>query len=112
MRTQVNPVTGEKQHIAMSVDEEKALGLQAAPKMAEEMGGEVPANDPRQQVVSQVGRPDDGTDTTTFNNIEFQVDLKPPSSWKTARGKNDLIQKMNQALRRYPGVAFNFSQNI
>lgn len=56
MRTQVNPVTGEKQHIAMSVDEEKALGLQAAPKMAAEMGGDVPDSDPRQQVVSQVGQ--------------------------------------------------------
>lgn len=56
MRTQVNPVTGEKQHIAMSVDEEKALGLEAAPKMAAEMGGDVPDDDPRQQVVSQVGQ--------------------------------------------------------
>ncbi|HXZ78668.1 MAG TPA: efflux RND transporter permease subunit, partial [Terriglobales bacterium] len=65
-----------------------------------------------QQVVSQVGRPDDGTDTTTFNNIEFQVDLKPQSRWKTASTKDELIQKMNGALRRYPGVAFNFSQNI
>ncbi len=65
-----------------------------------------------QQVVSQVGRPDDGTDTTTFNNVEFQVDLKPESSWKTARSKDDLIQMMNEALSRYPGVAFNFSQNI
>jgi len=65
-----------------------------------------------EQVVSQVGRPDDGTDTTTFNNVEFQVDLKPQSSWKTARSKDELIQKMNDALGRYPGVAFNFSQNI
>lgn len=64
------------------------------------------------QVVSQVGRPDDGTDTTTFNNVEFQVDLKPQSSWKKARSKDELIQRMNEALQRYPGVAFNFSQNI
>jgi cobalt-zinc-cadmium resistance protein CzcA len=65
-----------------------------------------------QQVVSQVGRPDDGTDTTTFNDIEFQVDLKPQSAWKTARNKDELVEKMNEALQRYPGVAFNFSQNI
>ena len=56
MRTQVNPVTGEKQHIAMSVDEEKALGLQAAPQMEEKMGGDVPSSDPRARVVSQVGQ--------------------------------------------------------
>ena len=64
------------------------------------------------QVVSQAGRPDDGTDTTTFNNIEFQVDLKPQSSWKSALTKDELIEHMNTALSRYPGVAFNFSQNI
>jgi heavy metal efflux system protein len=64
------------------------------------------------QVVSQAGRPDDGTDTTTFNNIEFEVDLKPQSEWTTVHSKDELIDKMNQALAKYPGVSFNFSQNI
>ena len=36
------------------------------------------------QVVSQMGRPDDGTDVTTFNNIEFMVSLKTPSQWPPA----------------------------
>ena len=46
--TQVNPVTGEKQRVAMSVDQEMALGLQAAPEMASKMGGDVdPGEDPR-----------------------------------------------------------------
>ena len=64
------------------------------------------------QVVSQAGRPDDGTDTTTFNNIEFEVDLKPQSQWTTVHSKDELIDKMNKALAVYPGVSFNFSQNI
>jgi cobalt-zinc-cadmium resistance protein CzcA len=64
------------------------------------------------QVVSQVGRPDDGTDTTTFNNIEFEVDLKPQSQWTTARNKDDLIDQMDRQLAVYPGVSLNFSQNI
>ena len=64
------------------------------------------------QLVSQVGRPDDGTDPSTFNNLEFLVDLKPESSWKDARSKDELIHQMSRALERYPGVAFNFSQNI
>src|SRR5215470_13258113 len=56
-RTQVNPVTGEKQHVAMSVDQEMALGLQAAPEMANKMGGEVnPREDPRAALVDEVGR--------------------------------------------------------
>jgi predicted Zn-dependent protease len=57
MRTQVNPVTGEKQHIAMSVDDEKALGVQAAPQMAQKMGGVIdPRRDERARIVSEVGR--------------------------------------------------------
>jgi heavy metal efflux system protein len=80
--------------------------------LADEMRGILRSFPEVQQVVSQVGRPDDGTDTTTFNNAEFQVDLKPQSSWKSAHSKDDLIQQMNEALGRYPGVAFNFSQNI
>jgi len=83
-----------------------------AAHLADEMRGTLQSFPEVEQVVSQVGRPDDGTDTTTFNNVEFQVDLKPQSSWKTARSKDELIQKMNDALGRYPGVAFNFSQNI
>jgi beta-barrel assembly-enhancing protease len=55
--TQVNPVTGEKQRVAMSVDQEMALGLQAAPQMASQMGGDVePGEDPRAALVDEVGR--------------------------------------------------------
>lgn len=55
-RTEVNPVTGEKQRVAMSVDQEKALGLQAAPQMAAEMGGELdPASNPEARLVDEVG---------------------------------------------------------
>ena len=54
-QTQVNPVTGEKQHIALSVDQEKVLGLQAAPEMAAQMGGETSPSDPDAQRVAAVG---------------------------------------------------------
>ena len=50
-------MTGEKQHIAMSVDQEMTLGLQAAPEMASKMGGDVsPRDDPRAALVDEVGR--------------------------------------------------------
>lgn len=64
------------------------------------------------QVVSQMGRPDDGTDVTTFNNIEFMVSLKQPSQWPHGISKNDLIRQMDARLERFPGIDFNFSQNI
>jgi cobalt-zinc-cadmium resistance protein CzcA len=63
-------------------------------------------------VVSQLGRPDDGTDTATFNNIEFLVELKPEGQWPSRLSKDDLIQQMNAQLAKYPGIVFNFSQNI
>ncbi|HTU33166.1 MAG TPA: CusA/CzcA family heavy metal efflux RND transporter [Candidatus Acidoferrum sp.] len=64
------------------------------------------------QVVSQMGRPDDGTDVTTFNNIEFMVSLKPPSKWPSGLTKAKLVAQMDERLEKYPGIDFNFSQNI
>jgi heavy metal efflux system protein len=64
------------------------------------------------QVVSQMGRPDDGTDVTTFNNIEMFVQLKPAGEWPGGIGKDELIDQMQRKLSGYPGVSFNFSQNI
>jgi cobalt-zinc-cadmium resistance protein CzcA len=66
------------------------------------------------QVVSQVGRPDDGTDTTGFFNTEYFVDLKPKEQWRPVfgRDKNELIGAMDRELRQIPGVLWNFSQPI
>jgi len=64
------------------------------------------------QVVSQMGRPDDGTDVTTFNNIEFMVSLKNPRDWPSGVSKPDLIRQMDARLEKFPGIDFNFSQNI
>ena len=63
-------------------------------------------------VVSQVGRPDDGTDVTTFNNIERFVQLKPEAEWPAGLTKETLIEQMTTALDRVPGVSYGFSQNI
>lgn len=54
--TEVNPVTGEKQHVAISPSEEIRMGLESAPQMSREMGGEMPASDPRTQEVQRMGQ--------------------------------------------------------
>jgi cobalt-zinc-cadmium resistance protein CzcA len=64
------------------------------------------------QVVSQTGRPDDGTDITTFNNLEFMVSLKNPDAWPAGLTKDELVRRMDAQLEKFPGVDFNFSQNI
>jgi cobalt-zinc-cadmium resistance protein CzcA len=65
-------------------------------------------------VVSQVGRPDDGTDTGGFGNTEYFVDLKPHDQWRPVfhKNKEELIAAMNAAVQRYPGAIWNFSQPI
>lgn len=63
-------------------------------------------------VVSQMGRPDDGTDATGFYNAEFLVNLKPYGQWKGFANKDALVNNMNAELGQIPGVNFNFSQNI
>jgi len=67
---------------------------------------------PVENVVSQLGRPDDGTDATGFYNAEFLVNLKNYDTWKDFGNKDALIEKMNAELTKIPGVGFNFSQNI
>lgn len=66
------------------------------------------------QVVSQTGRPDDGTDTTGFFNTEYFVDLKPKDEWRVDfhQNKNELIGAMDTQLEKIPGVIWNFSQPI
>jgi len=64
-------------------------------------------------VVSQLGRPDDGTETTSFFSIEFSVDLKPESQWPQGWDKPRLVASIDDKLRkRFPGVSFSYSQNI
>ena len=65
-------------------------------------------------VVSQVGRPDDGTDTTGFFNTEYFVDLKPKDQWRPVfrEDKEELIAAMDRELEKIPGVLWNFSQPI
>ena len=66
------------------------------------------------QVVSQVGRPDDGTDTTGFFNTEYFVDLLPKEKWRPVfhKEKVRLIAAMDRELEQIPGVLWNFSQPI
>jgi len=66
------------------------------------------------QTTSQVGRPDDGTDTTGFFNTEYFVDLKPKEQWRPGfhQNKDELIAAMDRELEKIPGVQWAFSQPI
>ena len=66
-----------------------------------------------QSVISQLGRPDDGTDVSGFQNIEILAPLRPTSEWRSGVTKSTLTEEMQHDLARaFPGVVFNFSQVI
>ena len=66
------------------------------------------------ECTSQVGRPDDGTDTTGFFNTEYFVGLKPKEEWREGfhQNKEALIASMDNELQKFPGVTWSFSQPI
>jgi cobalt-zinc-cadmium resistance protein CzcA len=64
------------------------------------------------RVVSQAGRPDDGTDPKPINMVEMLVDLKPANEWRKGVSKEDLIAEMGKSLDGLPGVEASFSQPI
>jgi cobalt-zinc-cadmium resistance protein CzcA len=66
------------------------------------------------ECTSQVGRPDDGTDTTGFFNTEYYVGLKPKEQWRPEfhQDKDQVIAAMSAQLEKMPGIIWNFSQPI
>ena len=63
-------------------------------------------------VISQLGRPDDGTDAVSWFNCDLFAKLKPQDAWPKGLTKQDLVRQMESDLRQIPGVTYNFSQYI
>ena len=88
------------------------ISFDAAARIGDELRTQIARSPEVTQAVSQMGRPDDGTDVVTFNDVEVSVALKPPSEWRPGLTKNGLIDEINHRLSRIPGMDLNFSQNI
>ena len=88
------------------------ISFDAAANIADELRAQIAKSPEVIQAVSQMGRPDDGTDVVTFNDVEVSVALKPPGEWRPGLTKNGLIDEMNHRLSKIPGMDLNFSQNI
>ncbi|HEY2467793.1 MAG TPA: CusA/CzcA family heavy metal efflux RND transporter [Terracidiphilus sp.] len=104
----------EEGNLWIRADMQPDISFQASAKLADQIRATLRAYPEVTQVVSQMGRPDDGTDVSTFNNIEFLADLKPRSQWRPQfhGNKDELIAAIQRRFRQYPGIDFNFSQNI
>ncbi len=90
----------------------RTVSLETAAQMAPKLR-EVIAESPEVRgVMSQLGRPDDGTDVTTYFNLEFNVPLKPMEQWRPGLTREKLEDEMAKRFEAFPGVNFNFSQLI
>ncbi|MEE0573870.1 MAG: CusA/CzcA family heavy metal efflux RND transporter [Paraprevotella clara] len=90
----------------------QSISLNESVQLANKMRARLAAYPEVKQVLSQTGRPNDGTDATGFYNIEFHVDIYPEKEWESGLDKMQLIEKMQEHLSMYPGIDFNFSQPI
>lgn len=89
-----------------------SINLNESVRLANEMKGILRDFEEVKFVLTQTGRPNDGTDPTGFFNIEFHTQLKPEKEWKRSITKDKLLEEMRVALEKYPGINFGFSQPI
>jgi cobalt-zinc-cadmium resistance protein CzcA len=103
----------EEGNFWIRADMPTAVSLEASNGYVNQMRAVMKSFPEVETVVSQHGRPDDGTDSTGFFNAEFFVPLKPFNTWPRGVDKAKLTRQLSDALtKRFPGVDFNFSQNI
>ncbi len=89
-----------------------SVNLDESVRLTKEMKAKLRSFKPVSFVLTQTGRPNDGTDPTGFFNIEFHVQLKDKKEWKTPITKEVLLKQMEDTLNVYPGIVFGFSQPI
>ncbi|MCC9043989.1 CusA/CzcA family heavy metal efflux RND transporter [Myroides sp. M-43] len=89
-----------------------SINLDESVRLSKEMKAKIREFDEVKFVLSQTGRPNDGTDPTGFFNIEFHAELKPENEWKRKISKDKLLEEIRLQLDNYPGVNFGFSQPI
>jgi heavy metal efflux system protein len=89
-----------------------SISLNESVKVADEMRRIISSFPEVKQVVSQTGRPDDGTDVTGFYNNEFLIDLYHSKRMEHKKYRDELIDSMFVKLQKFPGVIYNFSQPI
>lgn len=89
-----------------------SINLDESVRLSKEMKEIIREFDEVKFVLTQTGRPNDGTDPTGFFNIEFHTELKPQSEWKRSISKDELLEEMRASLEKYPGINFGFSQPI
>jgi cobalt-zinc-cadmium resistance protein CzcA len=89
-----------------------SVNLDESVRITKEMKAKLKQFDEIDFILTQTGRPNDGTDATGFFNIEFHAELKPKKEWQRKISKNELIRQIEDSLSVYPGIILAFSQPI
>lgn len=89
-----------------------SIHLDESVKLAKEMKEKIRKREEVKFVLTQTGRPNDGTDPTGFFNIEFHIQLIPEDDWSRNISKDDLLAELRDDFETYPGINFGFSQPI
>ncbi|APW62655.1 efflux RND transporter permease subunit [Paludisphaera borealis] len=90
----------------------RTVSLETSAQIAPKIRAAIAESPEVRGVMSQLGRPDDGTDVTTYFNIEFNVPLKPMEEWRPGMTREKLQAEMAERFKNFAGVNFNFSQLI
>ncbi|TCO09191.1 efflux RND transporter permease subunit [Natronoflexus pectinivorans] len=89
-----------------------SIALNEAVEITKDIKQRIRSFDEVKYVLTQTGRPNDGTDPTGFFNIECHIELHPRKKWNRKISQPDLLREIQEKLSVYPGVDFGFSQPI
>ncbi|MEI7780912.1 MAG: CusA/CzcA family heavy metal efflux RND transporter, partial [Planctomycetota bacterium] len=90
----------------------RTVSFEAAARMAPRLRSVIATVPEVRGVMSHVGRPDDGTDVTSFFNLEFNVPLRPMEQWRPGMTREKIEAELRMKFVEFPGLDFNFSQLI
>ena len=96
----------------ISAELPRSVSLDEADSMAARMVDIVKQYPEVKQTLTQVGRTNDGTDPKGFFNVQIAVDLFPKEQWSKKRTVDELTDDMDEKLRQFPGIVYNYSQPI
>ncbi len=89
-----------------------SMSLTESVKLTNELRNEMRKFPEVNDVLSQTGRSNDGTDPNGFYFVQFQVDLIPKGKWRRGMDMEDIIEEIDARLSQYPGITYNYSQPI
>ncbi len=90
----------------------RTVSLEGASRMAPRLRETIASIPEIKNVMSHVGRPDDGTDITSFFNLEFNAPLNPMETWPKGMTREKIEDELMEKFKEFPGVTFSFSQLI